>query len=180
MSRLSPFGFRRLPRLAAALLLGSVMTVGMVPVAHATPTTVPVSCVGSDTVTYNPPLVNAPRTTTVTFTEDLDLCLAGGVTTADASASVTKTTSCTAVTLNPAATTYHWNTGASSSVNFFANVVVHLAGGFNQVTSTGTVTSGFDVGATAVVVATLPQLNVTACASDGVAQLTGPDTLTLS
>jgi hypothetical protein len=53
-----------------------------------------------------------------------------------------------------------------------------MVNGSVVVTDTGTVTNGFDHGAVANETTTLPQPNLTACATTGVAQLNGPYTLT--
>ena len=79
----------------------------------------------------------------------------------------------------PHETLSKWNTGISSTVTYTIHVEKPLNGSV-LVTDTGTVTSGFDQGATAVERVVLPQLDPTACAGAGVAQLTGPYTLTLS
>ncbi|WP_326919838.1 hypothetical protein [Actinophytocola sp.] len=162
------------------MLLAVLSMLLAAPAAHATSATL-VHCEGSFTVTYDPPLTNTPRLTDVTFHNDLDSCLTGGVTSGDASGEFSAIRSCTTLDLppHPATTTFSWNTGASSTIAFSLSTVDRLVNGTTVVTSYGTVSQGFDQGAQAIHTAVQPQLNPIACASSGVAQLTGPDVLQL-
>ncbi|WP_162906949.1 hypothetical protein [Allorhizocola rhizosphaerae] len=136
-------------------------------------------CEGYFTVTYDPPLTNTPTQTTVTYHNDLDYCLAGGVTRGDASGIFTGVRSCTALDLppHPATNTYRWNTGASSTIGFSHSTVDRLGNGTTLVASYGTVTHGLNQGANAIHTAIQPQLDPIACAGAGVAHLTGPEKL---
>lgn len=168
---------------ACRTMVAAAMSVGLLfgaaaiaPAAHATTL---LNCVGTETLTFQPPLTNTSRPTQIHFAIDLDLCLAGGVVTGDSEGGFQVPADCTAVNLLPPAftDTYHWNTGASSAATYTAPVETTVNGSV-VVTDTGTVTSGFDHGAVANETTTLPQPNVTACAAAGVAQLNGPYTLT--
>lgn len=163
-----------------ALLLAVLSTLTAAPAADATSATL-VHCAGSFTVTYDPPLTNTPRLTEVTFHNDLDSCSIGPVASGDASGEFSAIRSCTTLDLppHPATTTFTWNTGASSTIAFSLSTVDRLVNGTTVVTSYGTVTQGFDRGAQAIHTAIQPQLDPIACASAGVAQLTGPEILQL-
>jgi hypothetical protein len=164
----------------AVLLLA--MAVGLVTAPAARGATVPLlSCQGTETLTFQPPLTNTPTPTLVHYAIDLDLCLGSGVSTGESQGSFVVTASCTTVDVLPPAfsDTYQWNTGASSVATYTAPVET-TGNGTVIVTDTGTVTSGLDQGALANETTTLPQLNLAACAGTGVSQLTGPYTLTFA
>lgn len=137
------------------------------------------SCAGAETLSFQPPLTNTSRPTHVHVTINLSLCPVGGVTSGESHTNFVVTTSCTVVDLLPPSftDTYLWSTGASSAVTYTAPVETVVNGSL-VVTDTGTVTAGFDQGAVANETTTLPEPNLTACAGAGVAQVTGPYTLT--
>ena len=174
MLRLTRFGSRLL-RLAAALLLGPAAVTGVVAPAQASIPQTVLTCEGAATVAFDPPLVNTPRPTQLTFHEDLDYCPTGGVTSGDGGTTLHATTGCTALNLPPTFTvTYHWNTRQSSTVAYTATTATRLVNSSTVVTSQGTVTSGLDLGSVVVDQVTLPQPDLTACAASGVTQVTGP------
>jgi len=135
-------------------------------------------CEGTETATFNPPLTNTPTLTTVSVTEDLDYCPLGGVVTGDASGAFQVTASCTTETLAPVTVTYSWNTGQSSTVSYTESSITRLADGSDLVVAVGTVTAGLDQGEAAENEIVEPVLDLTACSGSGVAQVTGPETLT--
>lgn len=157
---------------SAGLLLGAVIS----PAAHAA---APLSCAGTETLTFQPPLTNTPTPTQVHFAIDLTLCLTGGITSGSSDGNFQTTASCTTVNVLPPAftDTYQWNTRASSTVNYTAPVET-VVNGSVVVTDTGNVTSGLDNGAVANETTILPEPGLLACATTGVAQLIGPYTLT--
>jgi hypothetical protein len=162
---------------AAAVSVGLLFgAAAIAPAAHATTL---VNCLGTETLTFTPPLTNTSTPTQIHFAIDLDLCLTGGVISGDSAGSFQIPADCTSVSVLPPAftDTYHWNTGATSAATYTAPVETTVNGSI-VVTDTGTVTSGFDHGAVANETTTLPQPNLTACATTGVAQLNGPYTLT--
>jgi hypothetical protein len=164
--------------LVLASLLG-VSQVGHSPTAHAA--TILLTCTGAHSATYSPGLTNTPTLTSVTIRDDFAPCVVPGDTTITggfATATVTEIASCL-VSLATTVThpTYHWNNGLSSAVTF-TNEPIRLADGSTQITSTGTVDSGFGNGSIAVRVTVMPQPDVAACSSPGgVASLSGPATL---
>jgi hypothetical protein len=161
--------------LSVGLLIGAAV---MAPAAHASSL---LSCTGTETLTFQPPLTDNPAPTQVHFAIDLDHCLGGGVTTGGSAGGFQTTTSCTVLQILPPAftDTYLWNTRASSAATYIAPVQTVVNGSL-IVTDTGTVTSGFDNGALANETTTLPEPNLLLCATTGVAQLTGPYALTFA
>ena len=150
----------------------------MAPVAHATTL---LSCVGMETLTFQPPRTNTPVPTRVHFAIDLDHCPAGGVSSGSSAGGFELVANCTVLDVLPPAfsDTYQWNTGASSTATYTAPVETVVNGSL-VVTDTGTVTGGLDQGAVANETTTLPEPNLIACATSGVAQLAGPYTLTFA
>jgi hypothetical protein len=162
---------------AAAVSVGLLFgAAAIAPAAHATTL---LNCLGTETLTFTPPLTNTSRPTQIHFAIDLDLCLAGGVISGESHGDFEVTTDCTVLDVLPPAftDTYQWNTRASSAATYTAPVLTQVNGTV-VVTDTGTVTSGFDHGAVANETTTLPEPNLTACATTGVAQLNGPYALT--
>lgn len=135
-------------------------------------------CVGTQTLDFDPPLINSPRPTRVTFTEDFSTCRLGGVSAGSGAGESSETTGCITVTVPTATATYHWETGEWSTVNWSTNAVSKLNGTI-AVIAHGTVTDGLFAGATALSEVILPQPDPIACAGNGVPSVSGADTLTL-
>jgi hypothetical protein len=165
---------------SVALLLATAGGLAAAPAAYGAPSSL-LSCQGTETLTFQPPLTNTPKGTQVHYAIDLDLCLSGGVTSGESQGSFTVSASCTTISLLPPAfsDTYQWSNHTSSTVTYTAPVET-LGNGTVIVTDTGTVTSGLDQGAVANETTTLPQPSVAACAGTGVSQLTGPYVLTFA
>jgi hypothetical protein len=82
-------------------------------------------------------------------------------------------TSCLASVQSPLSSntaTYHWNNGTSSTITFASSTAVRAADGTVTVTSIGAVTSGLGLGQTATRVTVEPNLNLTACLTDGLSE----------
>jgi hypothetical protein len=166
---------------ASRMTIAAAVSVGLLfgavaPAAHATTL---VNCLGTETLTFTPPLTNTSTPTQIHFAIDLDLCLTGGVSSGVSEGAFQASADCTALNVLPPAftDTYHWNTKATSAATYTAPVETTVNGSV-VVSDTGTVTSGFDQGAVANETTTLPEPNLTACPTTGVAQLNGPYTLT--
>src|ERR1051326_3200019 len=157
---------RRVMTLVAsvALLLATAGGLAAAPAAYGAPSPV-LSCLGTETFTYQPALTNTPRPTLVHAAINLNLCLVGGVTSGKGQYSITATVSCTGAGLLPPAFSdiYQWSNGTSSTVTYTASVTTPVNGTV-IITDTRTVTSGFDQGAAANATTTVPELNLTACA----------------
>jgi hypothetical protein len=136
-------------------------------------------CVGTETISFDPPLTDTPRPTRVSFTENFDRCLLGGVSAGSGSGESSETTGGTAVSVPTATATYHWNTGRCSTVTWSANVVTKLNGTI-VVTAYGTVADGLFRWATVQSEVVLPQPDLLAAMGKGVSSVSGPDTLTFA
>ncbi|MGW0519352.1 hypothetical protein [Crossiella sp. NPDC003009] len=161
-----------------AVALAGVLGVLAAAPAQALPRLGVSQCLGTQTITFDPPLTLTPRPTTIRFVEDFGTCLLDGVGSARGSGESTETTSAVAVTIPTAEATYHWNTGRGSTVHWARNVVAKVNGSI-VVTAFGTVTDGLFRGALAQSVVVLPELDLTAALGEGVSRVSGLDTLTL-
>jgi hypothetical protein len=145
-----------------------------------------VVCTGSVTVTYSPPLGPLPQETTQGVTEQLGTD-GGGCTGpypgGTAHTVFTQEVGCLLQglgdTLVQNVVTYHWQGGATSTITYPVTTVVHAAGQ-EIVTSTGTVTAGYGVGAVSERIAVYPSLDLLTCLSADVTQQTGILTLTIT
>ncbi|GGU97466.1 hypothetical protein GCM10010211_75960 [Streptomyces albospinus] len=142
------------------------------------------SCTGTQTVTYDPPLTDTAKSTKVTITEVYTSCKdTAGITSGKGTLQLTETASCTSLN-NPLGTqdqpTYQWNNDKKSTVLFKVTSVDRLGNGTSQVTAAGTVTDGFGKGSAATRTVTLPDLSLTACEGKGVPGQSGPATLTFA
>lgn len=172
------FAWRGFGLLAGVIVALAIVPGRAAPAAYGAPLPV-LSCQGTETLTYQPPLTNTPKPTQVNYAIDLNQCLLGGVTSGESHGSFTVSTSCTTISLLPPAfsDTYQWSNRTSSTVTYTAPVVTTVNGTV-IVTDTGTVASGLDQGAVANETTALLQPNLSACAGKGVSQLTGPYALT--
>lgn len=140
-------------RRAATLALTATAALLTAPAAaHAASST---TCLGSSVITYSPSLTNTAQTVTYTETDTFTPCVStnpaltdgrftGSVTLPGASCLVVPS-----LTLNTPYT-ITWNNGAPSSVNL--SFTDAIAEGIEQVTGTGTVTSGQFQGANATLI----------------------------
>lgn len=173
---------RSIAALAGALVLVAAAPVGAAP---ARADTSQIVCTGTATVDYSPPLGPLPRQTTQGVTEKLGTAGGGSCTGPFAAGSAytvfDQEVSCLAQglgdTLVQNVVTYHWQGGQTSTVTYPVTTVVHAA---NQeiVTSTGTVTAGYGLGAISERIAVYPSLSVLDCLGSNVTQQTGLLTLT--
>ncbi|MFJ8885300.1 hypothetical protein ACIRJR_18095 [Streptomyces sp. NPDC102402] len=144
-------------------------------------------CTGTATVDYSPPLGPLPRQTTQGVTEKLGTDGGGGCTGPFAGGSAytvfEQQVSCLAQglgdTLVQNVVTYHWQGGQTSTVTYPVTAVVHAV---NQeiVTSTGTVTAGYGLGAVSVRIAVYPSLEVLDCLGSDITRQTGLLTVTFT
>ncbi len=163
---------RKIAMLASSLLLGLAGTIALPSTAHATP--IDVTCLtGSRNTHYTPPLTNTSQAHQLDISENFScLSLLGGISSASSTSTRTVTTSCllsvqTPLTLPARTITYHWNTGASSTVTYPAVTAARAADGTVTVISVGAVTAGLGIGQTATQTTVEPNLNLTACSTTG-------------
>jgi len=144
-------------------------------------------CTGSVTVSYSPPLGPLPQETTQDVTEQLGTDGGGGCTGPFSGGSAhtvfTQSVGCLLQglgdTLVQNVVRYHWQGGQTSTITYPVTTVVHAAGQ-EVVTSTGTVTAGYGVGAVSERIAVYPSLDLLTCLNSDVTQQTGLLTLTIA
>lgn len=142
------------------------------------------SCTGTQTAHYAPPLGPTLQNTTVHVDERLGVdgngtCV-GLLTGGHAEEVFHQQASCLvpppAGTVTPNVLTYHWNNGEKSTITFTTTTVVR-AGGQTIVTSAGTVTDGYGQGASAQREKILADIDILECLASSVEQRSGPMTL---
>lgn len=145
-------------------------------------------CEGKNTVSYDPPLTNTPQQVRVTsdavygsLSPELGLCIAvGAPITGGVRHTVFDQVQFCNNLLGPAIAThnYTWNTGATSSVLWTVSQLTKPA---NQtvVERLGIVTAGFGVGHQATSTMILPELDLDACTTTGLAHQDGVATLAI-
>lgn len=143
-----------------------------------------ITCLGSTTQTFSPPLTNTPKPTTITISTSYTNCVsltAPSITSGTSFSSATSpNASCVSLlngTQTQVPTTVTWNTGETSTIT--QTTVVTIVAGQVVATSTGTVTSGKFLGATTVRVVTYLATDIqNGCLSpQGLPSNTGPVTL---
>ncbi|MGC5014161.1 hypothetical protein ACLQ2R_25645 [Streptosporangium sp. DT93] len=161
-------------RLIAFTVLITTAALLPAPAAHAAASA---TCTGSSAISYSPGLTFTPQTVTYSETDTLTSCTStvSGLTSGTSGTVFTLPgASCLAApSLNTDPTfTITWNTGQHSVINLtFTDLIV---AGTEQVTGTGTVTSGPFTGGNATVVWVYPVLNPLQClASPGLTSQSG-------
>ncbi|MFD7730510.1 hypothetical protein ACFV6F_09015 [Kitasatospora phosalacinea] len=147
----------------------------------------PLLCTGSVTVHYDPPLGAVPRQTSQSVTENLGTSgggtCTGPLTSGTAHTVFDQQVSCLfqglGDTLVENVVTYHWQNGQSSTITYPVTVVEHAAGQ-EVVTSVGTVTAGYGLGAASTRVAAYPSLDLLSCLGSTTTQQSGLLTLTIT
>jgi hypothetical protein len=162
---------------AAALVVTAATALGGAGVAHAAGST---TCLGTSSISYSPGLTFTPRTVQYTETDTFSSCvstdpsLVSGTSTSNATFPSASCLAPPGVFTDPAYT-ITWNNGQHSVVELTYTDVI--AGGTEQVTGTGTVTSGEFHGGNATIVWLYPVLNPLQClTSQGVTSQSGPFT----
>ena len=156
----------RLRTALASLLTAAALVVSVV--ATATPaaaSTLDVTCAGSDSITFTPPLTLAPQTVTISASTQYGPCTSSsvpGLTAGSRSFTINATRSCLDL-LNSAPVTFTitWNTGQQSTVS--GNATASHVGAALVVTITGNVTAGLFAGDSVVHTATGPATNTVLC-----------------
>ncbi|MFF5900872.1 hypothetical protein ACFY8O_33805 [Streptomyces argenteolus] len=165
---------RRVVPAVVALGLGAIGVLTLAAPASATP--VDITCLtGTRNTAYTPPLTYTPQPTNLYITDNFSCTsLLSGVSSGSGSFSAyAPSTSCLASVQSPLTsitTTYHWNTGTSSTIVFASSTAVRAADGTVTVTSIGAVTAGLGAGQTATRVTVEPNLDLTACLDGGLSE----------
>ncbi|NUT49209.1 MAG: hypothetical protein HOV94_18170 [Saccharothrix sp.] len=166
---------------ALAAVLAVAATLSTSPAAQAADST---TCLGGSTIAYQPGITYTPRAVHYQETDTFSSCASTNpaVTSGTSSTGIDlPSASCLAAPLpvNEPAYTITWNNAQQSVVDLtFTDLVV---GGTEQVTGTGTVTSGLFQGGNATIVWLYPVLNPLQCAtSEGVTTQTGTVTIQIT
>ncbi|MBD2516895.1 hypothetical protein H6G93_18100 [Nostoc sp. FACHB-973] len=139
------------------------------------------NCVGTENVSYSPPLTLNPKPTNININGQFQICngdaqIIGGY---YSNIIQSPNSSCVQLTSSPANFTYFWSDGTTSIVSFGTEVVTGGASVIN-VTSPGYVISGRYQGSQVVKTLTLVASQLTGCVTTGVAQSSGLVTLTFA
>lgn len=138
---------------AATLVLTATAALLATPAAaHAASST---TCLGSSVITYSPGLTNTAQTVTYTETDTFTPCVSSNPALANGSFTDSFTLPDASCLATPSLTpntpyTITWNNGAPSTINL--SFTDAIAEGIEQVTGTGTITSGQFQGANATLV----------------------------
>ncbi|MFF5900889.1 hypothetical protein ACFY8O_33915 [Streptomyces argenteolus] len=141
-----------------------------------------ITCLGSSTENYSPPLTNTTQVVSTSFTESYSCTsLTTSVSSGNTSSARVGSQNCllSGTPTGLEIITYVWNNQNASTVAFSDVNVVRAVNGTATVTSTGSVISGLGVGSNVVRVIVIPQLSLTACATTGVSSATGTATLSI-
>lgn len=139
-----------------------------------------ITCTGTVTDTYSPPLGPLPQPTSQRVVERLGAD-GGGACTGPLAGAIATTVfdqqvGCLAQglgdTLVTNVVTYRWDDDETSTITYPVTTVAHVADQL-VVASTGTVTSGFGRGAVSERIAAYPDLDVVKCLTSGVGEQTG-------
>lgn len=149
------------------------------------------NCTGQVVADFSPGITNTPQTISLDVTQTLGseanpgTCLVVGSATLTGGSrhqmNPSTVLSCDDLLhSNPHESTYLWNNGLSSAINFTTNEI-NIVNGEYVVVNAGTVTDGFGAGDVATATDTLPTLAFTACSTpQGLTSLSGQFTLTLA
>jgi hypothetical protein len=148
--------------LTAAAIVFSMMATAT----PATASTLDVTCVGSQTATFTPPLTKAPKPVTVTASTQYGPCTSPSVpalTAGSRNATIPYPSLSCLDLLNSAPLTYtiNWNTGQQSTIT--GSTAVNTVGAALVVTITGNVTAGLFAGDSVVQTITGPATDITKC-----------------
>ncbi|MFI6099807.1 hypothetical protein ACIA8G_29985 [Lentzea sp. NPDC051213] len=145
----------------------------LTPAASASAEVLDISCVGSHTATYTPPVELEPKESTGVNTTRYGPCVslsAPGLTGYQSITSVRSRTCLDLLTTSSGTETIIWNDGTSSTVS--VNRVVNVVGAVYTVTFTGSVTAGRFAGKTVVQQITAPATDLLLCTA-GLGKLDG-------
>lgn len=143
------------------------------------------TCLGTESVSYNPGITDIPLTVTVTTNDTFGPCLVPGQPTlTGGSATSTGKAVRSCLELRPGTVpenlteTYHWNDQTQSQVQYSTLIMLQLPTGELQIVQEGTVLSGTGAGDIATETITLVSLDLTACETpQGLQTVAGPVTL---
>lgn len=171
--------------LGALLLAGAVALLAAAAMAPAAGAATALTCPGTETSTFSPPLTNTTKPTSISIGHSYGPCVnaTNPLELRSGTASVTippVPLSCTSLLFSgPGSRVIHWSTGTTSTFSFTATMSF-LAGGAIQVTEEGSITAGEFFGDTALSTVTVASSNFLACGGAGVSQFVGVVTMTIA
>lgn len=143
------------------------------------------TCLGTESVSYNPGITDTPKPVTFTTDDTFGPCLVPGqptLTGGSATSTGQGVKSC--LELKPGNSpenlteTYHWNDKTQSQVQYSTLIILRLPTGQIQTVQEGTVQSGPGAGDIVTETTTLVSLDLTACETpQGLQSVAGPVTL---
>jgi hypothetical protein len=143
------------------------------------------TCPGTETSTFSPPLTNTPKPTSISINHSYGPCINATnpleLRTGTASVTIPPVPiSCTSLLFSgPGSRVIHWSTGTTSTFSFTATTTF-LLGGAIQVTQEGSITAGELFGDTAASTVTVANPGFLACGGAGVSQFVGVATMTIA
>lgn len=162
---------------AALLVTGGSLFAGAGP-AHAV--AVDQSCVGTEVVSYDPPVTLAPKPVTITVSGIYPGCTNPAASNGTYSETFKLTISCLELLDSSSATsTLEWGNPEAEPSTFRYHGSVTEAGGQLVATNTGVITDGLFAPASAEQVITFATPNTAQCLGSGISDLTGVTTLTV-
>jgi hypothetical protein len=138
------------------------------------------TCVGTEVTGYDPPLTLTPRLVTVTVNGIYPNCTDAEAFNGTYTETFALTASCLTLADSGSTTrSFVWGDPAVAPSTFEYNVTASAVGGQVVVTNTGVITGGHFAPASALQVITLVTPNIAQCIGSGIANVTGPTTLTI-
>ncbi|MCP6762405.1 MAG: hypothetical protein NHB32_27470 [Fischerella sp. CENA71] len=136
---------------------------------------------GTETVTYNPPLTNQVKNTTVTIQGSVGGCInAQGITSGTYNLSFTAPTSCDNIGVFPTyEVTYNWDPTNQTSLVRYTTTESNVIGGQTILISYGTVLNGVFQNRAVTRTIVLATTDINACSTQGLSFIAGPQTLTI-
>lgn len=168
-------------RAVLALLMVSAFAIFALPVPAAGAQSADVTCVGTETVTYQPGLLLTSQTTHVAVTGRLAPCTSfdAGITAGNYQESFATTLSCaTLLAPRTGARVFHWSNGGSSTFSYTRTI--NNAGGQTTVTFRGHISSGEFSGDAATAQLTFVTPNTAQCLAPPGLTALGPGSMVLT
>lgn len=132
-----------------------------------------ISCLGTETTSYDPPLTLEPKPTNFHAEGNYFLCLGGPTSAKGVDDGHAPSASCVSVSMPQATQVVKYNTGQTDVIHYDTAVTTRV-GGFNIVTLTGTVISGPHQDSAAVKTVQLTPIPEPAgCVTNGLETVTG-------
>jgi hypothetical protein len=139
------------------------------------------TCVATESISYSPPITNAPQNITITINGELSPCLNGSAPNGTYSESfVQPNASCTSLLGSATGTrVFDWTNTSIADSTFTYTRIINRVNGTINVTYQGQIVSGSFTPDSALQTMTAPETDLAACSGAGVAHLTFVGTLVI-